>query len=232
MRVASIILVLCSFLAACGGPVATATPDAAATQTRVVELAMLATASAPTVTPTVVPTSTSTLVPTNTPTLLPTATPTATRPPTETRTPTPLPPTRTPTPAKNVAPITREQAKGQFPVLTDPREVDKSPTSYTNKPLAFVGVVFTIRTASPGNVFAIEGFEASTYLQVNLFDLATNRDSGVIVVVLYDGDTAGLFKDDVVTVYATGKGTHSFQNSLGGTVTQALFYAAFVDYGQ
>ena len=49
-----------------------------------------------------------------------------------------------------------------------------------------------------------------------------------VIFVGYDGDTEGIFEGTYVTVYGTVVDTQSFENSLGGGVTQPLVDAELV----
>lgn len=230
MRYVTLLGILCVFLTACG---ATAPPtvNVAPTQTRVAEISQLATLSAPaataTATSTPVPATPTPVPPTTTSTPVFTATP---RPPT--LTPTPRPPTATATPKPGQAPLllTEDQAKGKFPTLDDPRDVARSPSSYQGKSLVFVGTVLTVKIAAEGKAFFINDFQANALIQVTLYDVQ-RRGSDITVVVLYDGDSSKIYEKSVVTVYAIGKGSYSFKNALGGTISQPLFYAQFIGAG-
>jgi hypothetical protein len=236
MRYAVALMTLGMLLTACGAAAPTPTVDVRPTQTRAAEItqvaAIQATANAPTVTP--IPTNTP--VPTNTPIpptstpVPPTATATATRIPTPIFTATPRPPTATATPKPGAAPplLTKEQAVGQFPVVIDSREIAKSPGSYKDKQAAFVGTILTIKVAQEGYVFTVNEFDTHAYLQVTLYN-ATTKTSDVTVFVLYDGDTTGMFEKSTVSIYGIGKGVHTFQNTYGGSVSQSLFYAQYIE---
>lgn len=241
-----------AFLVACSGtmPTATSAPtptaNVAPTQTRSAELAQIATLSAPTATSaataTPLPPTATPVPPTATP-IPPTATPVPpTRtpaPPTETPipptptaippTPTPRPPTATPTlrPGQSPPLLGADDVDDQF-APADAREINKSPSSYVGQKVSFTGTLLTIKVAAPGSVYPVEGYKAQCYMQVTITSGA-GGSAGVTVFVLYDGDTKGMFEKSTVTVYALGIGTTSFQNALGGTVSQALFYAQYVE---
>lgn len=123
-RVALVVLAL--GLVACGGPAPTPTINAPATQTRTGELAILATAAAPTATAPVRPTVTPTTPPTHTPTAtpLPTLTATATPVPTFPRAPLPtigptatrVPPTAVPPPVASTPVLIAGRGQQVFPI--------------------------------------------------------------------------------------------------------------------
>lgn len=52
-----------------------------------------------------------------------------------------------------------------------------------------------------------------------------------VVFVGYDGDTTGMFEGTWVTVYATVVDYQTFENRLGGGVTQPLVAAEYVLIG-
>ena len=215
--VAGLLLVL--VLAACGGPAPP--PDiSGSSPTRAGDLAPTGTPPAPTSTPepTAPPVPTATPpAPAETPTAAPTTSP-----------PSPLVPTLTPTRAAAVPTITREQAVGQFPRVSDPRAIGQDPGSFVDQKVVFVGEIVILRVARAKEIYAIGEYRTHAVLQVKL--AAPDTLAGdLTVVVLYDGDTSALAEKARVTVYAIGKGQHNFERAAGGTLSQPLFYAQYID---
>lgn len=142
--------------------------------------------------------------------------------PHEAVTPTPVPPTSTPTFDEIVA---------DHPPLVDVRDLAVRPGDYFGEKLAFSGTVLSIGVAPPGRVFQLGDADEQDYaaqLQVNVVGL----DGGTeIVFVGYDGDTAGIFEGSFVTVYGTVVDTQTFDNVVGGAVTQPLVAAELVTIG-
>lgn len=215
---------LVALLVGCGGAAATPTTNVAPTQTRAAELAVLATAQAPTATPA----ATATPEPTSPPAATPTpVAPTATAIPTATNTPRPPSATATPNLAAPMPTISAESAPGQFPVLLEPRDLAKDPGGFREKKMALVGDVLSIKVAEQGKVWVVGEFRPRVTLQINVFVAETKR-AEFVAFVIYDGDTAGIFEKTTVVVYGIGKGTFEITNAYGGKVAQPLLYAQLV----
>ncbi len=201
------------FLAACTTVAAPApTPDAKATETRIAfSIYATQTANAPTATP--VPSVTRTPLPTGTPeatktfTITPSPTITSTPRPTNTATATPLP-----SPTVDIA-----ADKATYPAI-DVRDLDKAPGKYQGQKMVLAGEVFNIKEEKAG-----------TSLQIWVGVPETG--DLIPVAVAFAGSLPGLYENDAVVVYGKGNGTFSGKNAYGGTITQPLVVAQYVDYG-
>ena len=118
-----------------------------------------------------------------------------------------------------------------YPVLADVRELAIRPGSMLGDRIAFSGTVRTINVASPGRVFVmgdLEPHEFESQLQV---DVLAPDGTTEYVFVGYNGDSAGIYEGSWVTVYGTVVGTQSFENAMGGGVTQPLVDAELINAG-
>ncbi|MFT4037397.1 MAG: hypothetical protein QM692_04395 [Thermomicrobiales bacterium] len=118
-----------------------------------------------------------------------------------------------------------------YPVLPDVRELAIRPGSMLGDRVAFSGTVKTIGVASPGMAFFLgddgdHPFESQLQVAV----LAPDGTSE-FVFIGYDGDTAGIYEGSWVTVYGTVIGTQTFENMMGGGVTQPLVDAELINLG-
>ena len=165
---------------------------------------------------------------TSTPTPLPTASPTETPVPTSTPVPTATAvptdtpePTSTPTFAELLAP---------YQEIPDVRDADIRPGSLYGTQIKFHGTVATIHVASSGSVFTLgdrEQREFTTYLQVTV---PAVDGSDVWFVVGFDGDSEGIYEGDRVSVYGEIIDQDTFENSLGGSITQPLVSADYIQH--
>lgn len=118
-----------------------------------------------------------------------------------------------------------------YPVLADVRELAIRPGSMLGDRIAFSGTVRTINVASPGMAFYLgddESHEFESQLQV---DVLAPDGSTEYVFVGYSGDSTGIYEGSWVTVYGTVIGTQSFENMMGGGVSQPLVDAELVQIG-
>lgn len=95
----------------------------------------------------------------------------------------------------------------------DPRDLDIRPGNFQDKKIAVAGTVFTIQ--ADGDF---------TFLQI----WANGGD--IPVVVVYRGDSTGVYEGTWVTVYGTGNGTFEGTNAYGGTISQPVIIADILDH--
>lgn len=139
------------------------------------------------------------------------------------KTPTPRPRVPTPTPTP-----TFDEIVTDYPPIADIRELAIRPGSLVGDQLAFSGTVLTIGVAAPGRVFILGGDEPAEYASQLQVTVLAPDGSTEVVLASYDGDTEGVFEGTYVTVYGTVVDTHTFENALGGTITQPLVAAELV----
>jgi len=133
-------------------------------------------------------------------------------------------PAPTPTPSA-------EEIRAQYVPLVDVRELVIRPGGFVGEKIAFSGSVVTIQVAPAGDIFILgdaEPVAAKAAIQVQV---AAHDGSTENVMVGYDGDTAGIFEESFVTVYATLVGTQTGTNAFGGTIIQPLLVADLVEIG-
>jgi len=124
--------------------------------------------------------------------------------------------------------ITIEEAIADYPVIEDIRELAIRPGSLVGERIAFSGTVLTIKVAAPGQAFTLGDAEPRRYVSFLQINVPTLDGTTETVFVGYDGDTAGVFEGSYVSVYATVVGTETFDNALGGAISQPLVAAALV----
>jgi endonuclease YncB( thermonuclease family) len=130
----------------------------------------------------------------------------------------------TPTPTPSV-----EEIKAQYVPLADVRELAIRPGGMMGQKILFYGTILTIDVAPPGYVYTLgdsDGHEYGVEMQVTV---AASDGTTEVVFVGADGDTTGMFEGSWVAVYGTVVDTQTFQNGLGGMVTQPLVAAEFVE---
>jgi hypothetical protein len=105
-----------------------------------------------------------------------------------------------------------EQVRAQYQWV-DTRDLVIRPFEFENDRIAVQGTVFNIQVE--GNF---------TFMQIWL-------DGGnEAAVVVYQGDSRGIYEGTWVTVYGTGDGTFEGTNSFGGTIVQPVVRADIVDF--
>jgi endonuclease YncB( thermonuclease family) len=134
-------------------------------------------------------------------------------------TPTPVP---TPTPSD-------EEIKAQYVPLADVRELAIRPGGMMDQKIFFYGTIQTIGVAPPGYVYTLGDSDEHAYGAQLQVSIAAPDGSSEFVFVGFNGDTAGMFEGSWVVVYGTVVDTETFQNALGGYVSQPLVAAEFVE---
>lgn len=116
-------------------------------------------------------------------------------------------------------------------MLTDVRELAIRPGSMLGDRIAFSGTVRTINVASPGRVFFMGDLESHEFESQLQIQVLAPDGTNEWVFVGYDGETEGIFEGSWVTVYGTVIGTQSFENAMGGGVSQPLVDAELINLG-
>lgn len=118
------------------------------------------------------------------------------------------PPTPTPVPTK-----TADEVRAEYEWV-DTRDLVIRPHEFKGVKIAVQGTVFNIDVSSDG----------VTGMQIWL-------DGGSeAAVIVYEGESRGIYEGTWVTVYGVGAGTFQGTNAFGGTIEQPLIYADIVDF--
>jgi hypothetical protein len=128
----------------------------------------------------------------------------------------------------SVPPPSLEQIAASYLPLTDVRELAIRPGNMLGDRVAFSGTIKTINVAGPGMSFTLGDLDPKQYESELQIDVPAPDGTTEYVFVGYDGDTESMFEGTWVTVYGTVKGTQTFQNAMGGAVTQPLVAAELV----
>jgi endonuclease YncB( thermonuclease family) len=137
--------------------------------------------------------------------------------------PTPVP-SPTPSPTPSVAEI-----KAQYVPLADVRELANRPGGMMGQKIFFYGTILSIGVASPGYVYKLGDNDSQQYGVQMQVTVSAPDGSTEVVFVGSDGNTTGMFEGSWVIVYGTVVDTETFQNALGGLVSQPLVAAQFVE---
>jgi endonuclease YncB( thermonuclease family) len=130
----------------------------------------------------------------------------------------------TPTPTPSV-----EEIKAQYAPLADVRELAIRPGGMMGQKIFFYGTILTINVAQPGYVFTLGDSDEQPYGVEMQVTVAAPDGTTETVFVGADVDTSGMFEGSWVVVYGTVVDTQTFQNALGGYISQPLVAAEFVE---
>jgi hypothetical protein len=131
----------------------------------------------------------------------------------------------TPTPTPSV-----EEIKAQYAPLADVREMAIRPGGMMGQKIFFYGTIRTIQVASPGYVFTLGDNDPKAYTVGIQVEVVAPDGTTEYVSIGYDGDTTGMYEGTYVLVYGTLVDTRSGTNALGGTISQPLVDAQFVEF--
>ena len=126
---------------------------------------------------------------------------------------------------------TFEEQVADYVPLADVRELAIRPGGLYGDKIIFSGTIQTIMVASEGRAFALGDDDPQPYEVQMQVQVPAPDGTSEYVFVGYNGDTTGMFEGTWVTIYATVVDTQSFENTLGGGVTQPLVDAEFVLIG-
>jgi endonuclease YncB( thermonuclease family) len=130
----------------------------------------------------------------------------------------------TPTPTPSV-----EEVKAQYAPLANVRELAIRPGGMMGQKIFFYGTIKTLDVAPAGYVYTLGDSDGQAYGAQMQVEVAAPDGTSEWIVVGFDGDTTGMFEGSWVIVYATVVDTHTFQNAMGGLVSQPLVAAEFVE---
>lgn len=133
-------------------------------------------------------------------------------------------PTVAPSPTADAA-----EVRGEYPVLSDVREIAIRPGSYIGDKVQFTGRIFNIQVASAGQIATLgdqRTYQVPVVMQVYVVAPDGSEEA---VFIGYDGDTTGMFEDTYVSIYGTVVGTQSGTNGFGGGITQPLVIADIIE---
>jgi hypothetical protein len=133
-----------------------------------------------------------------------------------------------PTPTPSPTP-TDDEIKASYPPLPDVRELAIRPGGMYGDKISFSGSILSIHVARPGYVLVVGDDNSKGYDAVLQVTVAAPDGSTEVIAVGYDGDTTGMFEGSWVTVYGTVVDTFTGTNAFGGSFTQPLIAARFVD---
>ncbi len=162
---------------------------------------------------TITPKKTETSAPVITDTPSATSTRTNTPPPSNTPLPT-AKPSSTPKPTATLGTVA---IKATYKVI-DVRELQKSPDKYIGQKILLNGEIFKIQEEN-----GLTGMQIwVSYPGASILDR-------IAVVVRYQGALPGVYTKQTVKVYGVGAGTFEGTNAYGGTISQPLVNAQYVD---
>lgn len=131
------------------------------------------------------------------------------------------PPTPTPT---------TDELKAQYQPLDDVRELNARPAGMFGDKISFTGTIYLIQEAPTGRVYTLGDTHPKQFQTFIGIDIPAPDGSTVAVVVGFDGDTTGMFDGSYVIVYGTVIDTATGTNAFGGSVTNPLIDAKFVEF--
>ena len=115
--------------------------------------------------------------------------------------------------------------------LADVRELAIRTGDYLGDEIIFSGTILSIAVAPEGNFYMLGDLEERPYSAQMQITVPAPDGTTEVVFVGFDGDTTGMFEGTWVTVYGTVVDYQSFENRLGGGITQPLVAAEFVLVG-
>jgi len=129
-----------------------------------------------------------------------------------------IPPTMTPTPELS--------GKDAYTWLADPRDILTRPHNHIGEKWVFCGTILSIQDAKPGDKFWVGGKSSDTFTSIMQIYPDGYYDP---FMVGFNGDTSGMFDDSYVCAWATVIGTFTGENRMGGSITNPLWNAEFVE---
>lgn len=126
---------------------------------------------------------------------------------------------------------TFEERVADYVPLADVRELAIRPGNLIGSEITFSGTILSIDVAGPGRGFNLGDENPQVYAARLQITVPAPDGTTEVVFIGYDGDTTGMFEGTWVTVYATVVGTQSFENAMGGGITQPLVDAENVLIG-
>ena len=117
------------------------------------------------------------------------------------------PPTPTPVPTPSA-----EQIRAQYAWI-DSRDLVIRPMEFQGEKIAIQGSVFNIQ---------VDGGVTAMQIWID--------GSNEAVVVIYEGDSRGIYEGTWVTVYGVGAGTFEGTNGFGAVIVQPMVFADIVDF--
>ena len=142
-------------------------------------------------------------------------------------------PTPTPGPTEPSADV-----RVDYPVLPDVRELTSRPENLFGEKIAFTGQILAITGAIPNSMLKLSNFvdvdDVTTLVDATHLQIYVNAPDGTVepVLVVFDGDTSGMFEGAVVTVHGTVIGTRSGPDPMGEEITQPVVKADTIDFAQ
>jgi len=141
-------------------------------------------------------------------------------------------PTPSPTPRATSTPKpTVDDIKASYPPLADVRELAIRPGGMIGDKIIFSGSILTIHVAPAGYVERLGDSDPVGYAAQIQVTVAAPDGSTEVVMVGFDEDTTGMFEGSWVTVYGKVVDTATGTNLFGGTISQPLVSAQFIDLG-
>jgi hypothetical protein len=140
-------------------------------------------------------------------------------------------PTPTPSPTQTPADV-----RADYAVLPDVRELAMRPENLFGEKIAFTGEILAITGAIPGSMLELSS-DVDVTAVTDLMDAAHMQiyvpaPDGTVepILVIFDGDTSGMFQGTVVTVYGTVIGTRSGPNPMGDVISQPVVKADLINF--
>ena len=123
---------------------------------------------------------------------------------------------------------TFEEEVADYVPLADVRELAIRTGDYLGDEIIFSGTILSIAVAPEGNFYMLGDLDERPYPVQMQVTVPAPDGTTEVVFVGFDGDTTGMFEGTWVTVYGTVVDYQSFENRLGGGITQPLVAAEFV----
>jgi micrococcal nuclease len=125
-------------------------------------------------------------------------------------------------------PLTEEQVKAQYQPPADIRDLFVRTATMVGQKIVISGSVSTIFVGGNGYGYTV-GDQDPVFVETVIQVVVSGTNERVIVG--FNGDTAGIYEGSWVTIWGEVVGTDTFTNAFGGSVSQPLIIAAYVQLG-